>query len=138
LAFVKVGDTLRLSSTEMPGTWTGRIIRIGESIDANTQTVKVFVKVAGKDQRDGQYLSGVIEAGMMDSAFTVPRSALLPEGGLYTVKDSILAIAPVEVLHQGVEQAVVRGLANGQMVVTDRMSGAYEGLRVAPVAPANR
>jgi hypothetical protein len=39
----------------------------------------------------------------------------------------------VAILHQGVEQAVVKGLRNGQVVVTDRLSGAYEGLRVAPV-----
>jgi hypothetical protein len=38
------------------------------------------------------------------------------------------------ILHQGMEQAVVRGLANGQVVVTDRISGAYDGLRVAPLA----
>jgi hypothetical protein len=69
----------------------------------------------------------------LNDAVSVPRSALLEDGSLYTVKDSSLVKAPVDLLHQGVEQAVVRGLANGQVVVTDRLSGAYEGLRVAPV-----
>ncbi len=135
LALVHVGDTLRLTSTEGPGSWTGRIIRIGEVIDATTQSVKLFVQVAGKDLRDGQYLSGTIEAGSLNNAVSVPRSALLEDRSLYTVKDSSLQKVPVSVLHQGVEQAVVRGLADGQLVVTDRLSGAYEGLRVAPVRP---
>lgn len=135
LALVKVGDTLRLTSTEGPGSWTGRIIRLGESIDVSTQTVKLFVQVEGRGLRDGQYLSGSIQAGSLNDAVSVPRSALLEDGSLYTVADSALAKQPVTILHQGVEQAVVQGLANGQVVVTDRLSGAYEGMRVAPVKP---
>jgi RND family efflux transporter MFP subunit len=135
LQLVHVGDTLRLTSTDAPGSWTGRIIRVGENIDAATQTVKLFVRVEGRDLRDGQYLSGTIEAGSLNDAVSVPRSALLEDGSLYTVQDSALKKARVEVLHQGVEQAVVRGLANGQVVVTDRLSGAYEGLGVAPIEP---
>jgi hypothetical protein len=135
LALVKVGDTLRLTSTEGPGSWTGRIIRLGESIDVSTQTVKVFVHVEGKGLRDGQYLSGSIQAGSLNDAVSVPRSALLEDAALYTVTDSALAKQPVTILHQGVEQAVVQGLTDGQVVVTDRLSGAYEGMRVAPVKP---
>lgn len=135
LNLVKVGDTLRLTSSEGPGTWQGRIIRIGEVIDATTQSVRLFVGVQGKGLRDGQYLSGTIEAGTLSDAVSVPRSSLLEDGALYTVKDSALVKRSVEVLHQGVEQAAVRGLADGEVVVTDRMSGAHEGMRVAPVRP---
>jgi hypothetical protein len=135
LALVKVGDTLRLTSSEGPGSWVGRIIRTGESIDASTQTVKLFVQVMGKGLRDGQYLSGRIQAGSLNDAVSVPRSALLEDGALYTVADSALVKQPVTVLHQGVEQAVVQGLTNGQVVVVDRLSGAFEGMRVAPVKP---
>ncbi|MBL7947058.1 MAG: HlyD family efflux transporter periplasmic adaptor subunit [Flavobacteriales bacterium] len=135
LGLVKVGDTLRLTSTEGPGMWQGRIIRIGEVIDATTQSVRLFVGVQGKGLRDGQYLTGAIEAGTLDHAVSVPRSALLESGALYTVKDSVLVVRSVDVLHQGVEQAAVRGLIDGEMVVIDRMSGAHEGMRVAPVRP---
>ncbi|MBK8228087.1 MAG: HlyD family efflux transporter periplasmic adaptor subunit [Flavobacteriales bacterium] len=135
LAFVKVGDTLRLASHEVPGTYKGRIIRVGESIDGGTQTVKLFVQVNGQGLRDGQYLTGTIMAGSLNDAVSVPRSALLEDAALYTVQDSALVKQPVEVLHQGVEQAVVSGLANGQVVVTDRLSGAHEGMRVAAVQP---
>jgi membrane fusion protein (multidrug efflux system) len=135
LALVKVGDTLRLVSTEGPGSWVGRIIRTGESIDASTQTVKLFVQVTGKGLRDGQYLSGGIEAGSLNDAVSVPRSALLEDGALYSVADGALVKQPVTILHQGVEQAVVQGLSNGQMVVVDRLSGAFDGMRVVPVKP---
>lgn len=132
---MKVGDTLRLTSTEGSGSWTGRIIRLGESIDVSTQTVKLFVQVDGKGLRDGQYLSGSIQAGSLNDAVSVPRSALLEDGTLYTVTDSALVKQSVTILHQGVEQAVVQGLNDGQVLVTDRLSGAYEGMRVAPVKP---
>jgi hypothetical protein len=74
-----------------------------------------------------------VEAGSLSDAVSVPRSALLEDGSLYTVQDSALKKVSVEILHQGMDQAVMRGLANGQVVVTDRISGAYEGLRVAPL-----
>jgi membrane fusion protein, multidrug efflux system len=135
LDLVKVGDTLRLTSTEGPGTWLGRIIRVGEVIDATTQTVRLFVGVQGKGLRDGQYLSGTIEAGTLSDAVSVPRSALLENGALFSVKDSALVERSVDVLHQGVERAAVRGLVDGETVVIDRMSGAHEGMRVAPVRP---
>jgi hypothetical protein len=135
LPLVHVGDTLRLTSTEGSGSWVGRIVRLGESIDAATQTVKVFVQVAGAGLRDGQYLSGSIRAGSLEAAVSVPRSALLEDGALYAVKDSALAKVPVDVLHQGVELAVVRGLGDGQVIVIDRLSGAFEGMRVSPVRP---
>lgn len=133
LAYVHVGDTLHLRSSESPGKWVGRILRTSESIDPTTQTVSVFVAVQGKDLLDGQYLSGSIKAGALTDAVSVPRSALVPENALYIVEDSALVIVPVDVIYQGMEHALVRGLADGQVVVTDRLSGAYEGLRVAPV-----
>ncbi|MBX2980568.1 MAG: HlyD family efflux transporter periplasmic adaptor subunit [Flavobacteriales bacterium] len=137
LHLVRVGDTLRLSSTEGPGAWSGRVIRLSEQIDPATQTVKIFVQVQGEGLRDGMYMSGSIKSAVLDAAVAVPRSALLEDRSLYTVQDSALRRAPVEVLHQGVEQAIVRGLKDGQVVVLDRLSGAYEGMRVAPVISAN-
>lgn len=137
LHLVRVGDTLRLASTEGPGSWTGRVIRLSEQIDPATQTVKVFVQVAGEGLRDGMYMSGTIKADVLEDAVAVPRSALLEDRGLYTVQDSALKRASVEVLHQGVEQAIVRGLRDGSVVVTDRLSGAYDGMRVAPVGTPN-
>lgn len=133
LPLVKLGDTLRLSSTEGPGHWVGTLHRVGEHIDPATQTVKLFVDVRGEGLRDGMYMSGTIEAGTLADAIAVPRSALLTGQGLYIVQDSLLRRTTVEVAHEGVEDAVVRGISDGAVVVVDRLSGAYEGLRVAPV-----
>ncbi|MBL7964005.1 MAG: HlyD family efflux transporter periplasmic adaptor subunit [Flavobacteriales bacterium] len=133
LPLVHVGDTLRLVASDGGGPWTGRVIRLGESIDAATQTVKLFVRVEGNDLRDGRYLTGTIDVGAMENAVGVPRSALTEDGSLYAVRDSMLHKVRVSTLHQGATTAVVRGLVNGEEVVTDRLSGAYEGMRVAPI-----
>lgn len=134
LKHVRVGDTLRFNA-EDGSEAKGRIIRVGETIDAATQTVKVFVQLSSKGLRDGLYVSGTIDGGSVEDAIAVPRSALTDDGALYTVKDSVLARNPVSILHQGMEQAVVRGIAEGQWVVTDRLSGASEGMRVASINP---
>jgi hypothetical protein len=132
LPFARVGDTLRLRSDD-GAAFVGRITRLGESIDAATQTVKVFAQVKGERLRDGQYLTGSLEAAAVEAAIAVPRAALTDDGALYTAQDSALRKIPVQVLHQGAEAAVVRGVPDGRLVVIDRMLGGSEGLRVAPV-----
>ncbi|MEZ4740634.1 MAG: hypothetical protein R2818_15050 [Flavobacteriales bacterium] len=53
----------------------------------STQTVKVFVRVDGNGLRDGQYLAGTIQAGTVNDAFEVPRSAACYPDLVYTVVD---------------------------------------------------
>lgn len=133
LPLLKVGDTL--SIPEGNGRWSGKVTRIGAAIDAATQTVKVFAQLKGDGLHDGQYITGTIITGAVDHAVGVPRAALLDDGTLYTVKDSLLVRNAVSVVYQGLTEAVVRGLDDGQEVVVDRLSDAHEGMRVAPVKP---
>ena len=129
---LQVGDSVELRGTDGSGQWTGRIGRISEAIDPGTQTYRVFVDVAGKGLADGLYLDGAIHAGTVNEALALPRHAVHEEGRVYLVQDSALTWADVEVVHAGRERAVVRGLQEGQQVLTERLSAAHPGMRVAP------
>jgi multidrug efflux pump subunit AcrA (membrane-fusion protein) len=135
LPFVRAGDPLRPADPADSGRWTGVVVRLGGNIDPATRTVKVFARITGPGLRDGQYLSGTIAGGVVDSAMAVPRAALLDDASLWTVTDSLLRRMPVRVVQAGPERAVVRGLTDGQRVVTDRLTGVHEGMRVAPTDP---
>lgn len=135
LPLVRIGDTLQLGSADAPGVWTGQITRFGEQIDPGTQTVRIFASITGDGLRDGMFLSGQIIPRTEHEAVALPRNALIEERYLYTVRDSMLERTAVELVHLGSEQAIVSGLKDGQLVVTDRLTGAFEGMHVAPMAP---
>ncbi len=127
-----VGDSATLSRTNGTGHWSGRLVRIGETIDASTQTYPVFVEVKGPGLANGLYLSGVIHAGTVDEAFGLPRHAVDQDDRLYLVRDSALVQRDIEVLHKGRELVVVRGLEPGELVLVERLASAYPGMRVTP------
>ena len=51
---------------------------------------------------------------------------------MFVVRDSQLALAQVAVLHRDADRALVKGLQEGEQVVSEPVSGAYEGMLVEP------
>ena len=49
---------------------------------------------------------------------------------VFVVKDTVLALQPVEVLQFQEDDALVRGLPDGTSLVTTNVAGAYEGMVV--------
>ena len=60
------------------------------------------------------------------------NEALLTGNGteVFVVKDGLLALVPVEVLHRDADVVLVRGLEEGMQVLAEPVSGAYEGMLV--------
>ena len=51
---------------------------------------------------------------------------------MYTVVNGELTSSEVQVLFETYETALVSGLKNGEVVMTDQFSGAYAGMKVNP------
>ena len=49
---------------------------------------------------------------------------------MFVVRDSQLPLAQIEVLHRDADRVLVRGLKEGEQVVSKPVSGAYEGMLV--------
>jgi multidrug efflux pump subunit AcrA (membrane-fusion protein) len=128
--FVKLGDEVLLQSGDINGDWTGRIIRIGDKIDANTQTLKAYLQVTGRGLKEGMYLKGNINADVIDNAMEIPRKLLVNDRELYVVQDSLLVSKVVEIVKMNDETAIVRGLSDGTHMISETVSGAYDGMKV--------
>ncbi len=157
LSYVRPGSTVSLEATDMQGKWTGRVIRISDVIDPNTQTAKLFVSVSGRDLREGMYLEGTIEGSSLAEVSEIDRSLMIDDSSLYVVvdveesplanqaassSDSTQATAPtviqgklqahqVEAVQYTQNTVFVRGLPEGAYLVNEPLSDAYEGLPVA-------
>jgi membrane fusion protein (multidrug efflux system) len=112
--------------------WNGKISRINGRINTATQTVQVFVEVKGQALREGMFLNASISAKPKQNAFELPRSLLIDDTNLYIVKDSVLQVVAISILHTTNDSIIIRGLEDGTDVVIRPVAGGYNGLQVIP------
>ena len=131
LNYLKVGGEVSMYSEDIPGEWTGEIRRIGNQIDAGSQTVEVFVGVSGKELREGMYMRGEAAARVLEGVVEIDRNLLIDEREVYVVRnDSLLSLQPVMVRKSNRNTVLVSGLPDGTELVTGTVAGAFEGMRV--------
>jgi len=147
LAYVQPGGQVSLRSEDLGGTWTGRVIRISDAIDPNTQTVRVFVFVSGRGLKEGMYLEGTIKGRTLQEVVEVNRNLLLGDSTLYVITDmaatdstdgvgaaglrkGVLKATVVEPVQFTSETAFVKGLEDGVTIVNQPILNAYDGMKV--------
>lgn len=130
LKYITTGNSVMLTSDDIEGSWSGRIKRINDQVDAGTQTVKVFISVSGKNLREGMYLHGDVAAASIDNAVQLPRDLLVNQNSVYIVRDSMLKLRPVQVVKITDEAAIVRGLEDGTPLLKEMITGAFDGMNV--------
>jgi len=130
LSYIKPGFAVELRSDDLPGKWTGKVVRISDQVDPGTQTVKVFIGVSGKSLREGMYLKGSISGSRIPDAMVIPKNILEDQKSVYLVQDSVLRKREVQVIKEDAERVIVRGLKNGEAVLATRLPDAFDGMSV--------
>ncbi len=127
---------VRLTSSEITGTWTGTIRRIGKTIDNRTQTVQIYIAVdqSGDDNLyDGVFLKALIPGKNIPQACKVPRQALYEDEFVYVIENEMLAYRQVQVVRGQPDYCIVNGgLANGDLLVVEMLQGVAAGMHARP------
>ncbi|WP_419934139.1 efflux RND transporter periplasmic adaptor subunit [Candidatus Palauibacter sp.] len=137
--------------------WEGYVDRGEASLDAQTRTIDLIVRVSDPfntgvpaDPSDavgghpplliGKFVEVEIEGLSPDRYFQIPRAALQPGNEVWTVNDGGgVSIVPVRVLQRANDQVFVTGaLESGQAVITGGIPFATEGMRVQTETDAAR
>jgi len=132
LDFVSLGDSVRFTSNEGSGMWKGKVQRIAETIDASTQTVKIYCSVNGSGLKDGMYLNAVVYSEAVDDCIRIPRDLIIGDSAVFAVQDSKLKLIPVEVVRKGVKSALLKGVPNDTVLLSEALNNAYDGMPVTP------
>ncbi len=127
---VGVGTPARLSSTEIPGQWTGEVVRVGGNIDAQTQSVKLFIRTSGSTLKEGMFLTADLEQHPFVNAMSLPRKMVDDQNRVWIVKEGHLHRQTVDVLSRQGDVAVISGLAPGTAVLLTVVKSGYEGMPV--------
>ncbi len=130
---LQVGQPVTLRSNDVEGEWQGKILRVGKSVDATTQTVKVYVSVQGDDLYEGMYLSGTVAGNALQQAVRIPRHLVVDNRYVYTVKQGKLKRQAITKLHENQDEVVIAGLTNGTLLAQQIIPGAADGMPVKAV-----
>lgn len=132
LKFIKTGTKVQLYSDAAAGNWTGTVRRISDMIDANTQSVLVFIGVRGQGLREGMYLKGKLNTRAVENSVSLPLELLVNQDQVYVVDDNKLRLQKVEIVNTNASTAIVQGLPEGTLLLKNQLVGAFEGMEVKP------
>lgn len=113
--------------------FNGKITRIGDYINQQTQTVPVFVEITSETDGlyNGMYLDANITGHGFDNVVEIPRKALISNNKIYFVaKDSSLTSLEVNVIDYKENTVTVSGIKNNTNVVTESVVNINEGDKV--------
>jgi RND family efflux transporter MFP subunit len=123
-AAVRTGQTMRLTLDAFPGrTFTGRVVRIGPSLDEKTRALTVEAEVNNPNHllRPGMFAKSQLITAPSAPAVMVPQRAVV----------SVAGLTKVFVIEQGraVERIVKTGATDGELV--EIVTGVKDGETVA-------
>ena len=127
------GSKVELFADNGSESWKGTVSRISQVVDPATQTIKVFISTAGKGLKEGMYLNGRASGREIDRVIEIPRDLLIEQDNVFIIKDSLMDLVEIRPVHLTTRTAIVTGLSDGDMLVNETVSGAYEGLVVSPI-----
>lgn len=131
LSSLKVGkEVVARDSENHLKQWKGKIVRINGKVESTTQTVKVFIELKGDELKEGMYLEAIMNGKPIDNSYKIARSLLVDESKVYIVADNKLKLVEIEPVFFNQKSAVIKGLEDGQKIISRSVSGAYSGMEV--------
>lgn len=126
---IKVSDEAYLKAENIAEVVKGKVARINDNIDPNTQMVNIYVTVSGSDLREGLYLQGYIYSSTIVNATEIPRRIITNNNTVFVITDSIAIEQRVNIISLNGDTAVVTGLNNNTKLIT-KSQNIYNGQKV--------
>jgi multidrug efflux pump subunit AcrA (membrane-fusion protein) len=125
-----------LTSSELDNQWSGKIIRIGNSIDPKTQSVSLFVELTQNTKSDifeGIFLRAKLPGKVVPNALEIPRKILYQDNYVYCIKDGRLDFRKVTIARRQTDSIIISGgISQGDTVVTEVLQGVAKGMLAQP------
>lgn len=128
--WIEIGSPATVIS-ESGQEWTGKVTRIGEFVNQQTQSIDVFISInPGKTRMyDGEYLKTVIPGKMIDNGMIIPRSAIFNGNEVFVLNDSTLNVRQIDIHKLNAETAIFSGLEEQSDLVVEPLINAHNNMR---------
>lgn len=131
--FIRVGDPVSLHSDEREMDWTGKVVRVSDFVDLNTQRRSVFVRVPSNSKKplyQNEYLIAEFSGMTLTNAMEIPRNAVDNTDIVFTVENGRLKKHQIDIVKYNTETIVFNGLPEGVFVVTQPLINVAENTPV--------
>ncbi len=131
ISWIDRNEPVVLTSSEIAGQWTGRIERIGKTIDLKTQTAYVYIAVQERDEKliNGVFMKAEMPGRIIENAVIVPRKAVYEDTYVYVIADGVFDYRRVDVARRELDYVIVKdGVKEGEMMVTEMLQGVASGM----------
>ena len=112
--------------------WNGVVVRKADFVDANTQSVNVYVSINSPngDAYDGMYLRAVIPGKTVKEGMRIQRSIVQNKTEVFVVEQDRLQTRQINIAQITQDEVVFNGLESGAMLVVDAPSNASNNMKV--------
>lgn len=136
VSLIKLGNKVDLISENKKNSWEGKVARIAQNINPNTQSVDVYISVDNTKEHplfNGMYLEANIYADYVLNADEIPRRSFLNDKSVFVVVDSLLIRKKPTVIRRNNNTVVVQNMNDGDWVVIEPIPGAVDSMKVSPI-----
>ncbi len=136
LAWLDRDAPATIRSGDLPGEWTGHLLRLGGAVDSRTQTVAAYYSIEGPDLDrliTGSFFAVDLPTLSIPAALRLPRSVLTGSGQAWVIESGRLALRELEIARSEDDDVIViGGLSAGDSVVVEILQGVSPGMPVRP------
>jgi membrane fusion protein (multidrug efflux system) len=130
---IKIGSSVTLIENE--NEFMGEVVRVGNFINANTQSVPVYVKPINKlPLYYGMYVKAKLELNALELVCKIPRTAIFGENKIYTVNmDSTIHSTKINIRSSDERNYYVDNLKDSIIYLPQPIVNSKESLKITPI-----
>jgi len=133
IKWLEIGKQVNIYTQNEQSEWTGRIVRIGDIVNPNTQSINVYIDINSKSEDpiyDGLYLKAVIPGKSIEAGMEIPRRIIHNENEIFIVEQGELKSRQINIEKVDRDNVIFSGLEEGKVVVLEAPTNASEGMKV--------
>lgn len=122
---IKIGSKATILTIENTIKGYGKVVRISDILNQNTQSINVFVKATPIENQkfiEGEYLKVDLNIEGKNNGMTIPSTAIKNSSVMvFNTKDSLIHQKQISILNEDVSGTFVSGLTDGEIVITQEV-----------------
>jgi len=133
LKWVSIGDRVTVFDELKLSSWNGKVTRMSNFIDPETQSASVFVQLennTGTPILPGMFLIASFNSKVLAGAMEIPRQAVFNQNEVFVVIDGALRKQTISIQKINNETIIFNGLEEGVLLVTEPLINVKEGTNV--------
>ncbi|MFO7868353.1 MAG: efflux RND transporter periplasmic adaptor subunit [Bacteroidales bacterium] len=129
--WIQPGQSVRIFSNESTRTWNGKVARIANHLNPQTQARSVYITTQNDGTMiSGEYVTVSITGEVIKNVFKIPRNALLNDSTVYSVKNGKLQKTQITITKSGNDFFLIQDIPENDSVIIEPLIHAKENMNV--------